>query len=317
MDEKYKFWQHLMPYSLSKSLMGLSRLIGTNKNINLKNLNRSISTGSEPQSVYLLDRDRQKQYMLQNGYTVDNTNNYALVKKAVGNRRLPIYQTPGLSADANNMDVIGNIDNWLATSGGIKHGAHYPTAIYYNNKDHYFYQRGWDLNDYGKDENKKSQSSYSNYNNLKAAAANILDFVGNPMVISTGYRKTPIHINNITLEENDISGKIKNYNLPSDIVEIQQQFNTYLKEHKGSSMIDPYDNFDNIAIYNHLYNIDNAKYYDYILDKNGNIIYNDNGTPKLNYNKRKKDIPKYMIVNTTKVPEVVAKRKRKCLGGIY
>jgi hypothetical protein len=32
---------------------------------------------------------------------------------------------------------------------------------------------------------------------------------------------------------------------------------------------------------------------------------------------KKKQINKYIIVNTTKIPEVIAKRKRKTLGGIY
>lgn len=58
-------------------------------------------------------------------------------------------------------------------------------------------------------------------------------------------------------------------------------------------------------------------YYDYVLDNNGDIAYDDNGMPKIDYSKPKKQINKYVIVNTTKIPEVIAKRKHKTLGGIY
>lgn len=320
MDEKYKFWQYLTPYGVSKYTMGLFRNIGNGSRLSLSNINTMIENGSEPQSVYLLDRNSQKKYMLQNDYTIDNTDNYGLVKKAVGNRKLPIYQTPGLFCDDNNMNVIGNINainkyNWLGTSGHIKHGGYYPTALYYNDKDHYFYQRGWDLNDYGKDENKQRQGNYASYGNFKKTLANILDFVGNPMVISTGYRRTPFNINNITLHP-DYAIHDDNININTNVNAIhtlQEQFNTWLKKHKGSSIINPYDN-DNIY---DKYVYFNPMYYDYSYDNNGNIIYDDNGKPKFNNDKRKKEIHKYMIVNTTKVPEVVAKRKRKCLGGIY
>ena len=340
MDEKYKLWQYLMPYNVSKNVMGLARTAAGGR-FNLKTIINNIETGSEPQSVYLLDRGRQKKYMLQNGYSIDNTDDYGLVKKAVGNRKLPIYRTSGLSADDTNMNVIGNMyannfDNWLGTDGAIKHGGSYPTALYYNDKDHYFYQRGWDLNDYGKNKNKEGKGFYSRYGAFNKKAADILDFIGNPMVISTGYRRTPFNIENITLDPNATTyDELQSYIIPGGVDTLQRQFNTWLKKHKGSSMIDPFNIYDinhggtyeftDYGDYlNKKENFDNFNRYGYALDNNGNILYDDNGKPKYNYDKPKynnytlkKDIHKYMIVNTTKVPEVVAKRKRKSLGGIY
>ena len=73
MDDEYKFWQYLMPYEASKYIMGLARTVHNKDKLSLRNIKYNIETGSEPQSVFLLDRARQKRYMLRNGYTVDNT----------------------------------------------------------------------------------------------------------------------------------------------------------------------------------------------------------------------------------------------------
>ena len=308
MDDEYKFWQYLVPYEASKYTMGLARTIHNKGKLSLRNIKYNIETGSEPQSVFLLDRARQKRYMLRNGYTVDNTGDYGLVKKSVGNRNLPIYRTPDLYYNNDgHMNVLGNIyaqnsSKWLGKTGAIIHGGDYPTALYYNDKDNYFYQKGWDLNDYGKDENKERKGTYSTYDNFERFAANALDFIGNPMVISTGYRQTPYNINNITLDP----GRTRH---PTAFITLQRQFNTWLKKHKGSSMINPYINNNGLT--------DQSMYYDYVLDDNGDIAYDNNGMPKIDYSKPKKQINKYTIVNTTKIPEVIAKRKHKTLGGIY
>lgn len=118
-----------------------------------------------------------------------------------------------------------NSSKWLGKTGAIIHGGDYPTAFYYNDKDNNFYQKGWDLNDYGKDENKERKGTYSTYDNFERFAANALDFIGNPMVISTGYRQTPYNINNITLAP----GRTRH---PTAFITLQRQFNTWLKKHK-------------------------------------------------------------------------------------
>lgn len=309
MDDKYKFWQYLMPSVVSKYGMGVIRTIHNKNKLTFKNINRSIRTGSEPQAVFLLDRGRQKKYMLNNGYTIDDSNNYGLINKAVGDRRLPIYRTPGLDYDNDgHMNVIGNIyvknntDGWLATEGGVKHGGSYPTALYYNDKDNYFYQRGWDLNDYGKDNNKQRKGTYFDYDNFEKALANTLDFVGNPMVISTGYRKTPYNVDNITLAPYEV---YDDYGFTT----LQRKFDKWLRTYKNSSMINPYT--ESNMIYEPSY------YYNYVLDKDGNITYDSTGMPILDRNKPKKTHHDKVIVNTTQIPEVVVKRKRKSLGGIY
>lgn len=60
MDDEYKFWQYLVPYEASKYTMGLARTIHNKGKLSLRNIKYNIETGSEPQSVFLLDRARQK-----------------------------------------------------------------------------------------------------------------------------------------------------------------------------------------------------------------------------------------------------------------
>lgn len=62
--------------------MGLFRTIHNNKPLTAHNIDNSIATGSEPQSVFLLDRNRQRQNLLRQGYSIDNSKNYGLVKKS-------------------------------------------------------------------------------------------------------------------------------------------------------------------------------------------------------------------------------------------
>nr|DAO34810.1 MAG TPA: Lysozyme [Crassvirales sp.] len=297
----HKPWQYFIPYNVSQGAMSLIRTIHNGKMPTAHNIDRSVKTGSTPQSVFLLDRARQERYMLQNGYTVDDSGDYGLVKKAVGNRNLPIYQTPGLAYDDDgHMNVIGNMyDNngfyWLGNDGYISHGGSYPTAIYYNDKDNTFYQRGWDLNDYGEDENKQRKGTYSTYNTITKTLANALDFAGNPMVISTGYRKTPYNINNITIEPPTTNDALTT---------LQRSFNSWLQKNKNSSIFEPYNDV-----------FDASKFYNYVYDDNGDIVYDSNGMPVINRNNPKKEIHNGIIVNTTKPIEVVAERNQKALGG--
>lgn len=52
MDEKYKFWQYLIPYAASKYGMGAARLVASDAPITLENIKKSVQTGSEPQSGF-------------------------------------------------------------------------------------------------------------------------------------------------------------------------------------------------------------------------------------------------------------------------
>lgn len=89
-----------IPVWLSTYIMQLGKQ-ASYKSINLASLR--YNPKDVAQNTYLTDRATQKKYFKKQGYTEDKSGNYGLVKKAVGDRKLPIYQTRGLSVDSDNI----------------------------------------------------------------------------------------------------------------------------------------------------------------------------------------------------------------------
>ena len=150
---------------------------------------RSKGSNNPAQATYLLDRDLQKDVFLKHGYVEGQHGDYGLVKRAVGNRILPVYQRKKDAIDRKNLTVIGNIDDeWLSSEDSeLEHAGSYPTAIYRGN-DGKFYQKAWDLNDYG-DATGRAGIKYKD----RQLFANMLDKIGSPTVVTTGYQ--PINKN--------------------------------------------------------------------------------------------------------------------------
>jgi hypothetical protein len=120
---------------------------------------------------------------LKRGYIEGQHGDYGLVKRAVGDRILPVYQRKKDAIDRKNLTPIGNIDNiWLSGKDSeLEHAGNYPTTIYRGN-DGKFYQKAWDLNDYG-DATGRAGVKYGDRQFL----ANMLDKIGSPTVVTTGY----------------------------------------------------------------------------------------------------------------------------------
>ena len=109
-----------------------------------------IRDGGVPQRTYLLGREEQRKEFLNAGYIEGKEGDYGLVRKAVGDRNIPIYQRAPDVAKREDLVPIGNIDNkYYPKKGELIHAGHYPTALYYNYQDNKLYQKAWDLNDYG------------------------------------------------------------------------------------------------------------------------------------------------------------------------
>lgn len=167
-------------YKVSQYLMGLAG----------HSDGASVKENGEPresiaQASYLTPRYIQKKKFLQYGYT-EAPGDYGLVKKAVGNRKLPVYQKNPDVITRDKLNVIGNTYLWMGKSeDDLVHAGSNPTALYHDDKGN-IYQKGWDLNDYG----ATSGGAYTNYNLLDKIGANILDFVGSPVVVTTGIRPT-------------------------------------------------------------------------------------------------------------------------------
>lgn len=147
-------------------------------------------SGGVAQRTYLLNRDDQEKEFLDAGYIKGEKGDYGLVKKAVGDRDLPIYQREPDSTSRDNLVPIGNIsDTYLSDKGELIHAGSYPTAIYYDSINDKFYQKAWDLNDYSLIGDSKGASS--RYTGVKKVASKFLDLVGSPVVVTSGIQEIP------------------------------------------------------------------------------------------------------------------------------
>lgn len=171
---------------LSSKLMEWARRsqVGFNPNEkNIKTLRKDVA-----QNTYLLSRKAQEKEFLKQGYIKDNSGDYGLVKKAVGNRDIPIFQKNKDDITREEVIPIGNIYNrWFGEPDeALYHAGNYPTTIYADKKTGELYQKAFDLNDYG--ENTRV-SSGARYPGVMQFFANALDKIGSPTVVTTGIQK--------------------------------------------------------------------------------------------------------------------------------
>lgn len=147
------------------------------------------------QDTYLFSRKEQEEAYLNNGYILDDTKNYGLVKNAVGNRDLPVYIKNKDVINRDSLTVVANPDIWLGNcEDDFVHAGSSPSALYVDSSGN-FYQQSWNLQDYGIQSAGNNGASYSG---LRQHAANMLDKIGNPVVMRTGIR--PVNIENAILE---------------------------------------------------------------------------------------------------------------------
>ena len=142
--------------------------------------------GGTAQRTYFMDRDSQRRVFLKDNYIEDKSKDYGLVKKAVGDRNIPIYQRAEDDEKRENLIPIGNIYNqWYGKQKArLVHAGFYPTAIYINPNNKKIYQKAWDLNDYGDSAGGKGASS--KYNEFSKFTANLVDKLGSPVVVTSG-----------------------------------------------------------------------------------------------------------------------------------
>ena len=170
-------------------------------------------TSSVAQVSYLLSRDKQQKLFEDYGYK-RVYNDYGTVKRAAESKGYPIYQKNSDDASRENLVPIGNADsdpfevettykgklmevptNWYAAPNKslIEAGATRST-IYYNPDNGKYYQKAWDLNDYG-----------GNGGSTADIFGKFLDTIGNPVVVTSGIQEVlPENINKVE----------KNYMLP-------------------------------------------------------------------------------------------------------
>lgn len=146
------------------------------------------------QSTFLFSKDEQRKAFENHGYIVDDSGNYGLVKKAVGERNLPIYKKNKDVISRDELEVLFNPESahWLGSyTTALEHSGNYPSAVYID-KEGNLYQNAWDLNDYGV---ASAGSEGAKYEGFRQILANTLDKVGNPFVVTTGIQ--PVDYNRL------------------------------------------------------------------------------------------------------------------------
>lgn len=148
------------------------------------------------QDTYLTSRSAQEREFLNRGYIKGKDKDYGLVKAAVGNRNIPVYQRNPDDSNANRDYLVPiyngydstyntyNTDNSDVTT--LEHAGDYPYTIYVDGRSGHtneYYKKAWDLNDYG-NANGRAGNTYS-----LQTLANLLDIIGSPTVVTTGFQK--------------------------------------------------------------------------------------------------------------------------------
>ena len=172
------------------------------------------------QDTYLTPRRLQQKAFYDAGYVRDynaeKNKDYGLVKNAAkkyirNKKELPIYSRidPSTTIQRKDLVLLGNDYNaFMHVPRPLVHAGYFPTAIYSDTNGN-LYAKSWDLNDYGGRKGKGGSSKY--YDNIQLSAANLIDSIGSPTVVTTGYQ--PIiddngkqrHINEYTDRTNAIT----------------------------------------------------------------------------------------------------------------
>ena len=146
------------------------------------------------QQAFLLSRDEQKKLFQNQGWILDETGDYGPVSNAVSKLKTQplIFQKSKNDDGVTRQDLVplfttrtgqhrngfiftkDNIEGWMGDKkDALVHAGSYPSVVYINRKTGKKYQKSWDLNDYGQ----------------TTPLGEVLDFVGNPVVVTTGFKR--------------------------------------------------------------------------------------------------------------------------------
>lgn len=149
------------------------------------------------QDTYLTPRRLQQKAFYDAGYVRDysaeKNKDYGLVKNAAkkyirNKKELPIYSRidPSTTIQRKDLVLLGNDYNaFMHVPRPLVHAGYFPTAIYSDTNGN-LYAKSWDLNDYGGRKGKGGSSKY--YDSMRLSAANLIDSIGSPTVVTTGYQ---------------------------------------------------------------------------------------------------------------------------------
>lgn len=151
---------------------------------------------------YLLPTEEYHELLKSEGYTQvepEGDKPYGLVTKAVGDKKVPIFQEHSDDIERNKVVPIMNMnftremvaDDPSNFSVGLKRARNYPSTIFVDPSTGEVYYQGWDYHNYGLDTNQNQNtkgSTANEYNYMNTFLSSALDVAGNPLVRKSGIR---------------------------------------------------------------------------------------------------------------------------------
>lgn len=152
--------------------------------------------GGPIQDSYLMSRNDQQEYLQDHGYfkVTPEDKNYKLkkqlVKKAVGEEYVPIYQTS--PDEFSNRDELVVLGNYIMDSGqdtDMDHAGSHPAVAYIvgTDEDPRIVTMEQDYNDYGM-RTSGGGGAGRDYSFINQLIANTIDKIGSPVVQTTGFQ---------------------------------------------------------------------------------------------------------------------------------
>lgn len=214
------------------------------------------------QSAFLLDRDAQRNFLKEAGYTEIKPDengkiDYGLVNQATralsedrNGETIPMFQRYNDDITRDKIVPLGNPKREIPTGWytrffknvkRLEDPYRHPATMYMDTTNGNIYKKDWDLNDYGehvdKDNSVRKKQHWWNFlNPLETSLGNVskdFDLLGSPMVVTSGYNK----LGNINELSDFQKFRIK-YGLKNRPENFDEMFNKeYKKEQKSKQNI--------------------------------------------------------------------------------
>lgn len=149
-----------------------------------------IANNGVAQATFLMPRKQQAEIFRRTGYT-EHPNDFGLVRKAVVKdcRDIPVWQSKPDSAKRDDLIYLGyTLDEDSEAQRYLEDPGVMPTAYYVDSKSGNAFFKGWDLNDYD-----VSNGNHRQYNFIQRLGANIINRIGSPVVVTTGFQPTEVY----------------------------------------------------------------------------------------------------------------------------
>ena len=216
--------------------------------------------GGPAQRTYLMrDRDAQRRVFEKAGYfqvePYEGSLPYGTATReakefnAKRGETLPMYQKYPNAVEREYLIPVGNISNeWYGPRDyGFYNSGAISSAIYVDPRTHLLYQNAWDLNNYGGNVGVAGE-----YDGIPGALANLLDYAGLPVVMTTGYQPitfgTDHHYTAEEIDQHDfplLYGRVNQYlHRNEDKTEGESDKTENIQESAPNYFSDDYDDYD-------------------------------------------------------------------------